>query len=688
MLHKGRLGHNREPSVVANVSTAQNQQSQSAGVTGALRVCLLGPIEVSVDGAPVKLASKRARALLGYLVLRAGTEVPRSLLAGLLWGERSEIQARASLRQTLSELRGALAASAKDPIRAGKEAVAWDRDAAWIDVRVLEAAASSTDDSSLALAAPVFRGDLMEGLSIDAAAFEQWLAGERERFRLAACSVYLRLMQRAEQDGRVEEAIAYGQKLLSIDPLQEQVHRALMRFYAAQGRYDAALAQYERCRRELSEQIGVRPQPETDDLVRSLRLKRQGRAAEAGGNPQIRIEAEDRKQPELPDRSSVAVLPFTTIGSDQESGYFAEGVADDIITELSRNKDLFVVARHSSFQAAQENNAYDTIGRALGVRHVLTGSVRRAGDRLRLSAHLIECETGSEAWAERYDRRLADVFEVQLDVARTVTSTIAGRLTALAGQASAAKPPDNFDAYDHVLRAQHLLQHYARADYARARQHLEKAIEADPGYARAYSLLCIAGLYDWFWEMTEGGLADVLTTGETALSLDNQDAKTHLALAVAQLFLHRHDRAIHHFERAIALNPNDDLVLAEHGRLLMYLDRPDDGLARVREAMRLNPYHPNWYWNLEGRCLHTAARYDEAIAAFERIDVPQFWIEAYLAACHAMCGRDERAGHYAGRLMKMRPDFRLNTFRRLLPYRNPDTLERFLDTLRKAGIED
>ncbi len=194
-----------------------------------MRIRLLGPVEVSIDGEPVKLASKRVRALLGYLVLREGTEVSRGVLTGLLWGERGENQARASLRQTLSELRGALAGSPENPIRASKEAIAWEKEVAWVDAKVLEAALGSTDDLALAQTAPLLRGDLMEGLSVGEAAFEQWLAGERERFRLLACGIHSRLMKRAEQEGQVEEALAHGLKLLSIDPLQEHVHRALMR---------------------------------------------------------------------------------------------------------------------------------------------------------------------------------------------------------------------------------------------------------------------------------------------------------------------------------------------------------------------------------------------------------------------------------------------------------------------------
>src|SRR5262249_46316966 len=158
------------------------------------------------------------------------------------------------------------------------------------------------------------------------------------------------------------------------------------------------------------------------------------------------------KQLAPPDRPSIAVLPFTSIGLDQEGGYFAEGVADDIITELSRNKDLFVVARHSSFRVAEDHSDPKVIGMALGVRNVLAGSVRRAGNRLARSVHLTGCETGDEAGAERYARDIGDLFAVQLDIARIVTATIAGRLAALADAVSAAKAPERFDAYDHVLR--------------------------------------------------------------------------------------------------------------------------------------------------------------------------------------------------------------------------------------------
>jgi TolB-like protein/DNA-binding SARP family transcriptional activator len=448
----GRIGASRGPNVVGNVNTAQNQRLRSAeGATG-LRIRLLGPMAIANDGRAVAIASKKARALLGYLALREGAEVSRSVLTGLLWGERSESQARASLRQTLSELRGALAGSAQQSIIASKEAITWAPGSAWIDAKVLETTAASEDGDALRDAAELVGGDLMEGFSIGESAFEQWLATERERFRQLACRVCGQIMVRAEHRGRLEEALTYGLKLLSLDPLQEHVHRTLMRLYAAQGRHDAALAQYERCRRELSNQLGVRPEPETEDLARSIRASRRDGPAKLQVSPSPAAEPDQSKWPALPDRPSIAVLPFTNLSGDPEQQYFADGVVEDIITALSRFRNLFVIARNSSFTYKGRAVDVKQVGRELGVRYVLEGSVRRAGERLRIAGQLVDASTGANLWADRFDGALVEVFELQDQVAASVVGAIAPRLDEAEIERAKRKPTENLDAYDHYLR--------------------------------------------------------------------------------------------------------------------------------------------------------------------------------------------------------------------------------------------
>ncbi len=641
-------------------------------------------MEVSVRGAATALNSRKTRALLAYLVVRREAPAPREVLTGLLWGDRGEAQARASLRQALAELRRALG-PAGVAVQAGREFVSFTVDSVSSDVAAFEAAAASDKLEELETAAGLYRGELLEGFTVDEPAFDQWLAGERERMRLLAASAFSRLMDQAEGETRTDQAIGWALKLLTLDPLQEHVHRRLMRLYAAQGRADAALAQYELCQRVLTDQLGVRPEPATEELASELRARRRRPSAvERGATKEQPPPAQRGEPPPLPSRPSIAVLCFHSIGTGES--YFAEGVTEDIITDLSRNKELFVVARQSSFCYGTEPGNPEEIGRELGVRYLLNGSIRRAGARLRLSVHLTDAVVGREVWAEHYDREIADIFDLQDEIARTVSATAFGRIVDHGAAVSHARRPSDLSAYDHVLRGMQHMHRYTAEDYEKAGGHFERAIAIDPDWARPYGYLCLIGVYRWFWDMSRQGLSQVLEMGEKALSLDGHDARSQLALGVARLFSRDHDRAIHHLERAMSLNPNDDLIACEHGRLLLYLDRPEDGLLRVREAMRLNPFHPNWYWNIYGRCLHTAGRYEEAIEAFNRIESRQFWGLAYLAACHAMLGEHERSADYARRTMEARPDFNLDIFKRALPYRSEQILHRFLDTFRMAGL--
>jgi DNA-binding SARP family transcriptional activator len=376
--NSARIGFGRETSVMTIVNAAQILHDLSAPPRG-LAVRLLGPLELFVDGAALALPSRKARALLGYLAIRQGTAVDRGILAELLWGDRSEEQARASLRQALSELKAALG-EAGNAIAATRETVTWVEGAARTDARMVEAAAESKDPEALEAAATLLRGDLLEGLAVDELGFARWLAAERERFRLMASGIHAGLMHEAEAQGRIAEALEHGLRLLMLDPLQESVHRQLMRLHAAQGRQDAALAVFERCRRTLADELGVAPDAETQALARAIRARRtratpapQRNEATAGGAP-------------------IAVVPFATPGGAAEEAYLGDGIAEDIITELSRYQSLRVIARSSSFRFRGQDSA--AVGEGLGVRYLVEGSVRRSGDRIRVSAQLVDTTTG------------------------------------------------------------------------------------------------------------------------------------------------------------------------------------------------------------------------------------------------------------------------------------------------------
>ena len=673
----------------------QNRLSQGKKSRNVLiRLFLLGPMRIEVEECEVDLSSRKARALLAYLALRRGIAVPRETIVGLLWGDRSEDQARASLRQTLSAIRRMLSENASVVLTSTNESVMLVADTLWIDTQALDAVSTAASPKDLTAVAELYRGDLLEGMSLNEPAFDQWLSGERENARSKYCQLLEYLVDGSEQERRTEDAAAWCAKLLAMDPLQETSHRRLMRLYFVQGRYDAALNQFEQCKRELARQLDVAPSRQTLDL--EAEIKTQRKVAKDSEEPikvapadvaAIRTLEDQPRLPTLPEKPSIAVLPFSNLSADPEQEFFSDGITEDIITELSRYRDLFVIARNSSFIFKGTAADAREIGQKLGVRYLLEGSVRRAANRIRVSAQLIDAITADHVWADRYDREIIDIFEIQDDLTRSIAATLKGRVDGDMVRHSALKPTASLSAYEFVLRAQQHVQKYTEMDFSEARQLLEKAISVDPNFARAHGWLAYVVAQNMlYWKMSADSVKQAIEIGEYGLTLDDSTMRCHLALGVSYLFSGEHNRAGHHFEKALLLNPNDEILMIEYGRFLMYTNAPKDGADYVRQAMRQNPYHPNWYWNILGRCLHTAKDYAGAIAAFERIENTPFWSYAFLAACHAELGHTQDAKKNTEAVLRLHPDFSISKLRKIAPYRDPDVLEDFLGGFSKAGF--
>jgi adenylate cyclase len=390
----------------------------------------------------------------------------------------------------------------------------------------------------------------------------------------------------------------------------------------------------------------------------------------------------------LPDKPSVAVLPFTNMSGDPQQEYFADGITEDIITELSRFNSLFVVARNSSFVFRGRSVDIREVGSRLGVGYVLEGSVRRAGNRIRVTAQLITSSSGAHVWADRFDDELTDVFAVQDEIARTIVSTIVGRVEDYQSARKLQISSCDLSAYDQVLRGQKYFHDFTSLSYERASACFRAAIAADAGFARARSLLAVAEVYRWFWDDEPSRLQHALGFAADALALDPHDSRGTMAMGVAQLFRMNHDQAEHHLTHACELNPNDDLAILELGRMRMYCGQPEVGAELVRKAMRRNPFHANWYWNILGRCLHSAGNFEAAIPVFESVTTPQFWTHAYLAACYTATGNHARAQTHRDLTLAMRPGFGTASFSAALPYRDKRDLQRYIGTLRAAGLPD
>ncbi len=316
-------------------------------------------------------------------------------------------------------------------------------------------------------------GELLEGLGPVEPEFDRWLSGERAAVRARQIAILDRLSDLHFAAGEIEDVLACDARLLGLDPLQERVHRRTMRALAAQQRFDAALRQFAVAETVLSAELGLRPDPETLALAQDIRNRRRSGPPADTPQPLSPVTA----TPALPSRPSLAVLPFKVLSAAPEAAYFGEGVAEDLTVELARKPDLLVISRHSTARFGPDGADPRAIGRDLGVRFCLGGSVRTLDGRARIAAHLLRCDDGSEVWADRFDGNIADLFDIQADIARTVAATVAGRIVAADTERLKTDRPANLSAYDHVLRGMSVMAAHAYDDAIAA---FDAATAADP----------------------------------------------------------------------------------------------------------------------------------------------------------------------------------------------------------------
>ena len=404
-----------------------------------LKLRVLGGFELQSgrgpDGTP---PGRKVRALLACLALSPGISWPRERLMALLWSDRAEEQARASLRQALTELRQVL--GEPSPLRTEQDKVSLDSAAIMVDAVEFPRLVKS---GKLDEAAALYRGPLLDGHGVRDGAFEDWLSAERARLHDLAIETLHRLA--ASQGGTA--ATDTAQRLLQLEPAHEATHRLLMQLYAAAGQRAQALRQYQHCRDALRRDLQANPDAETEQLYRQIQDETPPASPPtAPAVKPARLQSSDGKP-------SIAILPFENLSGDPEQLYFSRGITADIITELSRFHEIQVTASNSSFALQLKNIALRDIAAQLGVEYVVEGSVRKAGSRVRITAQLIDIESMNHAWAENYDRDLADVFELQDEIARRIATTVAGRVKVARTQRIHRKPTENLTAYENYLRA-------------------------------------------------------------------------------------------------------------------------------------------------------------------------------------------------------------------------------------------
>ena len=395
----------------------------------------------------------------------------------------------------------------------------------------------------------------------------------------------------------------------------------------------------------------------------------------------------------LPEKPSIAVLAFNNLSGDPEQEYFSDGITEEIITALSKISDLFVIARNSSFSYKGKPVKVQQVGKELGVRYVLEGSVRKSVDRVRITAQLVDAIAGHHLWAERYDRELQDIFALQDEITKEILVALQVELTRGESARISGRDTDNLEAYLKYLQAVHYKTHTNQEGNTLARELCEEAIALDPDYADAYRLMAWTHLMDiWLgWsKSTRESFKKAEELAEKSLALDNTNALTVGLVSHIYLLKKQHDMAISEGERAIALNPNSATGYVLLAATYRFSGRAKEGIPLLKKAIRLEPYAPSFYYYQLGMAYNFTGHYDEAIAVLKKAlkRTPDQQISLIgLTVAYSLADRMEEARATAAELLRVNPKFSVAYLEKRTPYKYEADLELSMGAMRKAGLK-
>jgi TolB-like protein/Tfp pilus assembly protein PilF/ribosomal protein L31E len=395
----------------------------------------------------------------------------------------------------------------------------------------------------------------------------------------------------------------------------------------------------------------------------------------------------------LPDKPSIAVLPFVNISGDKEQEYFSDGLTEELITALSRTPKLLVIARNSSFVYKGKAVNVQQVGKELGVKYVLEGSIRKAEDRVRITVQLVDSQTGQHLWAERYDRGLKNIFALQDEITMKVINAMAVTLTEGEQARLTEIGTNNLEAYLKVLQGKELYWRYNRVDNTAALELFKEAVKMDPHYAMAYARLASAYWIEvWlgFGKSPEESISQGLESSKKAIALNDSLSLPHQVLAGFSLLEREHEKAISEGKKVITINPNSADGYAWLGQILTFSGKPEEAIPNHEIAIRLDPFARSSYFHLLCMACREAGRYEEAIAACQeaiRRESNNVFARVILASTYIATGREEEARAEAAEVLRINPQFSLERFARVRPHIDPENTARFIDTLRKAGLK-
>jgi TolB-like protein/DNA-binding SARP family transcriptional activator len=688
------------------------------------KIYLVGTMRaVASGGADFLPRGRKTRGLLACLCLAQGERISRSRLIGLLWDRSAEAQARMSLRQSLSELNGVVNRHVPGLIEIGRDSVRFDVRKCWVDaLAILEASADATADTRNLIQSSSER--LLEDLDGITPALDQWLVAERARFEDRVRKLLEGELDRlTEQNARPEVRAAAARRVINFEPTHEAAVRSLMKAFAQMGDRAQAIREFERCRRVLQSMLDLPPSKETTAVYEAIRTESPQlnssiifeESADAEPNEvvdvaspalsPVRWEKESAAAPapapalasasEPRHGPSIAVLPFRDLTGDSTHHFVAEGLVEDLIEALSRLPNLFVISRLSTLAFRNQDRHPREIGNVLGVRYIISGSLRVLDDRLRLSIELTDTELGAALWFSKLDERFADLFEVQDRLSEMIVRKVSPYLHAAEMNRIRVKRPDSLEAYELFLRAQENMHNSSRSVFETSEVLFDAAIAKDPNYAAALA-------WRAYWHVLRVGQGwspypadDARQADQFARAAIECNSMEPMALAVhghvASYLYKDFDLAFRRFETALRINANAAPAWMWSAAAQAWMGNGPRAIEEINKAMALSPYDPLMYAysSIASIAYLADCQYERAIeCALRSLRENRTYTAAYrqLVIGLVLAGREDEAWTPARRLIELEPGLTVAGFRRRYPGSASPQADLFCDALARAGI--
>jgi len=652
---------------------------------------LLGRFELTGPNGVVSLPNKKLAALLAYLACTAPQPQHREKLSTLLWGSHFDAQAKQNLRQALFKLRQALGQSA---LRSDGEFISLNAAVVACDVWQFEELVGKGSREPLSAATDLYRGRLVDDIGVNEEGWSEWLAGERERLSELAVGAMVALGEYELSEGRVGHALLAGQRANALNSLREDAHRLIMRALSTAGRTAEALKYYQAVVTLLKQELGTGPDVATNSLAAELRKVQEQKIVPAAGE----IAAELPHQAEHMignDKPTVAVLPFRNMGGDTEQEYFADGITADIITALSRFRELVVIAAGSSFALRDKGMTSQQIAQQLGVQYVLSGHIRKAGNRIRVSAELTHTGSEAQVWSNRYDRPLVDIFDLQDDVSSSVAAVVDPVVRSAEIERARRKPPTDLSAYDLYLRGLHHLWGGTREGVIKAIDLLRQSLSLDQ--ERTATLAALA----WGLVMapplgantSPDATAEALGLARRAVEQDGGDAFAHAVYGFT-LFgpAGDNDQGRIHASEAARLNPSSAFAWGVLGMIDSMGGDYANAVVCLHRSLVLSPDDRMLHLWMTGLTASYFAlgHYEEGIAWARksvRHNPSNGTGHRMLAANLVGVGRVEEAREVT-RIRDAAQKTTIRDLRAMRFFKQKDALERYLSAQQVAGVVD